>query len=454
MVTRLDRDLHADSTARRGRRHPRARPRTAGLLAAAGLYLVNPNTTHVPLCPLHAVTGLWCPLCGATRASYALVHGQLGDRAARQPAVRAAAAAAGARLVALGRAGPAPAAGRLLPRPVFWHVLVLARGLRGAAQPAGRILAGAAGLSAPVRCRKDEPRTCPADRPTTQHRSGRPAQRGLCGVRPDRPLRVLDAGGALALFGARSGGLATRWPRPTGKDWTADELDHNVDTDAAGTALITAADTGDGAGDGEVHPGRQELGALALRGVRGPDGRGVLQVLGSSRTTTCCCGADRADRAGALAALVLLFLPASNSTSAGRRSRRLLAALFRPGRPRPRGSVGSGRLRRAALDLLWPQPCRPSRARRRRSGVAEPPAADAELADHRVEHRAGADRRRAPAAAGQVAPAARPNDRPARSPLTGFALVTGATAGLGASFAAGSPPRGATWCWSPGTPSG
>ncbi|HEX2903949.1 MAG TPA: DUF2752 domain-containing protein [Jatrophihabitans sp.] len=41
-----------------------------------GLYLVNPNTTHVPLCPLHAATGLDCPLCGGTRAAWALLHGR------------------------------------------------------------------------------------------------------------------------------------------------------------------------------------------------------------------------------------------------------------------------------------------------------------------------------------------------------------------------------------------
>ena len=55
----------------------RAAPRVAaGLVgcSAAGLYLVNPNTTHIPLCPLHAMTGLWCPLCGSTRAAYALLH--------------------------------------------------------------------------------------------------------------------------------------------------------------------------------------------------------------------------------------------------------------------------------------------------------------------------------------------------------------------------------------------
>lgn len=63
---------------------PIVRPRpipavTAGIAAtaAAGLYFVNPNTTHIPLCPLHSLTGLNCPLCGGTRAAYAVLHGQL-----------------------------------------------------------------------------------------------------------------------------------------------------------------------------------------------------------------------------------------------------------------------------------------------------------------------------------------------------------------------------------------
>jgi hypothetical protein len=49
----------------------------SALMALPILYLVNPNTTHVPLCPLHAATGLWCPLCGATRATYSLLHGDV-----------------------------------------------------------------------------------------------------------------------------------------------------------------------------------------------------------------------------------------------------------------------------------------------------------------------------------------------------------------------------------------
>jgi len=38
----------------------------------------NPLRAAVfPPCPFHAVTGLWCPGCGATRASYLLLHGDV-----------------------------------------------------------------------------------------------------------------------------------------------------------------------------------------------------------------------------------------------------------------------------------------------------------------------------------------------------------------------------------------
>ncbi len=36
---------------------------------------VDPTRTHVPLCPLHAMTGLDCPLCGSLRAVDELVRG-------------------------------------------------------------------------------------------------------------------------------------------------------------------------------------------------------------------------------------------------------------------------------------------------------------------------------------------------------------------------------------------
>lgn len=64
----------------------RARPAwyaavSTGLVAMAGTVLVgvgNPNTTHVPLCPLLAITGLDCPLCGGLRAAHALTRADLG----------------------------------------------------------------------------------------------------------------------------------------------------------------------------------------------------------------------------------------------------------------------------------------------------------------------------------------------------------------------------------------
>ncbi|MEO6703475.1 MAG: DUF2752 domain-containing protein [Jatrophihabitantaceae bacterium] len=66
------------SVDRPTRRSTLVRTATVALVAVPGLYLFNPNTSRIPLCPLHAMTGLWCPLCGVTRASHALLHGQLG----------------------------------------------------------------------------------------------------------------------------------------------------------------------------------------------------------------------------------------------------------------------------------------------------------------------------------------------------------------------------------------
>jgi hypothetical protein len=52
-----------------------------GLLAlAAGVvvYFVDPRTSRLmPPCPLHALTGLYCPGCGSTRALHQLLHGNL-----------------------------------------------------------------------------------------------------------------------------------------------------------------------------------------------------------------------------------------------------------------------------------------------------------------------------------------------------------------------------------------
>jgi hypothetical protein len=46
----------------------------SGLIAAFWLKLGLPT----PLCPLHALSGMPCPTCGATRAVGALLHGEIG----------------------------------------------------------------------------------------------------------------------------------------------------------------------------------------------------------------------------------------------------------------------------------------------------------------------------------------------------------------------------------------
>jgi hypothetical protein len=48
------------------------------LAASIALYVIDPSSTRVPLCPLHAFTGLWCPFCGSTRAAHSLLHGDFG----------------------------------------------------------------------------------------------------------------------------------------------------------------------------------------------------------------------------------------------------------------------------------------------------------------------------------------------------------------------------------------
>jgi len=48
----------------------------AGIAAAAVLFFFDPAKNHFyPVCQFHLLTGLYCPGCGATRASYQLLHG-------------------------------------------------------------------------------------------------------------------------------------------------------------------------------------------------------------------------------------------------------------------------------------------------------------------------------------------------------------------------------------------
>jgi hypothetical protein len=61
--------------------------RVAGLLlvpAAAALSVAPVDP--VPPCPLRALTGLPCPLCGSTRGVLAAVHGDLGRALSLNPA--------------------------------------------------------------------------------------------------------------------------------------------------------------------------------------------------------------------------------------------------------------------------------------------------------------------------------------------------------------------------------
>lgn len=55
---------------------------------AAGIFLatVDPNQPgHYPTCPFLAITGWYCPGCGALRAMHDLLHGDLHGALARNP---------------------------------------------------------------------------------------------------------------------------------------------------------------------------------------------------------------------------------------------------------------------------------------------------------------------------------------------------------------------------------
>lgn len=62
--------------------HTVLRPRPLHLLILAGAVLLgllwwfDPAEANLPLCSFHAITGLDCPGCGATRATHELLHGR------------------------------------------------------------------------------------------------------------------------------------------------------------------------------------------------------------------------------------------------------------------------------------------------------------------------------------------------------------------------------------------
>ena len=54
--------------------------------AAAVVYFFDPATAaFYPPCPLRALTGLLCPLCGGLRAAHALLHGRVLDAVTLNP---------------------------------------------------------------------------------------------------------------------------------------------------------------------------------------------------------------------------------------------------------------------------------------------------------------------------------------------------------------------------------
>jgi Protein of unknown function (DUF2752) len=58
----------------------------AALAATAYVAAVDPNVGgHYPTCPFLAITGWYCPGCGALRAVHALAHGDLATALARNP---------------------------------------------------------------------------------------------------------------------------------------------------------------------------------------------------------------------------------------------------------------------------------------------------------------------------------------------------------------------------------
>jgi Protein of unknown function (DUF2752) len=76
-------------TALTGGRRALLRPlgAAAAALAATGyVAAVDPNAAgHYPTCPFLAITGWYCPGCGALRAVHALAHGDLVTAWARNP---------------------------------------------------------------------------------------------------------------------------------------------------------------------------------------------------------------------------------------------------------------------------------------------------------------------------------------------------------------------------------
>lgn len=53
----------------------------AVVAATAAISVLDPVGHHVPLCPLHSLTGLDCPACGGLRAVFSLTRGDIAAAA-------------------------------------------------------------------------------------------------------------------------------------------------------------------------------------------------------------------------------------------------------------------------------------------------------------------------------------------------------------------------------------
>jgi hypothetical protein len=68
------------------RRLPLAALLAGGAVCALVFRSANPyGHSFLPPCPIHALTGLYCPGCGSTRALYSLLHGNVGQALAMNP---------------------------------------------------------------------------------------------------------------------------------------------------------------------------------------------------------------------------------------------------------------------------------------------------------------------------------------------------------------------------------
>jgi hypothetical protein len=99
---------------------------TGAVTALSILAVRNPEQPgHYPTCPFHAMTGLWCPGCGALRAIHALTHGDVATALHRNilvlPALLYLAAAWAAWL---GHTLGKPRSTRATPPAALWAVLI------------------------------------------------------------------------------------------------------------------------------------------------------------------------------------------------------------------------------------------------------------------------------------------------------------------------------------------